>query len=212
MVYYFPPPRQLRQLATNCSRSLIIMANLSVVLIITDNISYLSRYQIIARPIVMILEHNYEVNFTTLRFWFTVCLHLRYSLDQKIRCVNQSTMADSWHPGLTWPLIWSTLFFHFIRCPCCFVSYNCLTSINCSDYVWNISSYKELRICHLCNTTDRGDEFHYLLKFDYFNGKRKTCIDKKKYLKNGSILKFGTLMNLTKKIQNIKTMHFYKKY
>ena len=102
--------------------------------------------------------------------------------------------------------------FHFIRCPCCFVSYNCLTSINCSDYVWNISSYKELRICHLCNTTDRGDEFHYLLKFDYFNGKRKTCIDKKKYFKNGSILKFGTLMNLTKKIQNIKTIHFYKKY
>jgi len=56
---------------------------------------------------------------------------------------------------------------------------------------------------------DLVDEFHYLLKCGYFNGKRKTCIDKK-YFKNDNILKFGTLMNLTKKIK--KAMHFYKIY
>ena len=32
----------------------------------------------------------------------------------------------------------------------------------------------------VCNTEDLGDEFHYLLKCNYFNGNRKTCIDKKK--------------------------------
>ncbi len=41
------------------------------------------------------------------------------------------------------------------------------------------------------------DEFHYLLKCDYFSEKRKTYIDKK-YFKNCDILKFGTLMNQTK--------------
>ena len=39
--------------------------------------------------------------------------------------------------------------------------------------------HRELRICHLCNTADLGDEFHYLLKCDYFNERRKICIDKK---------------------------------
>ena len=34
-----------------------------------------------------------------------------------------------------------------------------------------------------CNTEDLGDEFHYLLKCDYFNEKRKTCIDKKLFFK-----------------------------
>jgi hypothetical protein len=62
---------------------------------------------------------------------------------------------------------------------------------------WN-NIPRELRICNLCSTADLGDEFHYLLKCDYFSEKRKTCINKK-YLKNCNILKFGTLMNLTKK-------------
>jgi hypothetical protein len=57
---------------------------------------------------------------------------------------------------------------------------------------------RELRICNLCNTADLGDEFHYLLKCDYFSEKGKTYIDKK-YFKNCNILKFGTLMNQTKK-------------
>jgi hypothetical protein len=57
---------------------------------------------------------------------------------------------------------------------------------------------RELRICNLCNTADLGDEFHYLLKCNYFSEKRKTCLDKK-YFKNCNILKFGTLINLTKK-------------
>jgi hypothetical protein len=41
------------------------------------------------------------------------------------------------------------------------------------------------------------DEFHYLLKCDYFSEKIKTYIDKK-YFKNCDILKFGTLLNQTK--------------
>jgi hypothetical protein len=45
----------------------------------------------------------------------------------------------------------------------------------------------------ILNTADLGDEFHYLLKCDYFSEKRKTYIDKK-YFKNCNILKFGTLM------------------
>ena len=36
--------------------------------------------------------------------------------------------------------------------------------------------------CHLRNTEDIGDEFHYLLKCDYFNEKRKTYLDKKIFL------------------------------
>ena len=51
----------------------------------------------------------------------------------------------------------------------------------------------------------------YLLKCDYFSEKRKTYIDKK-YFKNCNILKFGTLMNQTKKIKNKKTLHLYKIY
>ena len=35
----------------------------------------------------------------------------------------------------------------------------------------------------VCNTADLGDEFHYLLKCDYFNEKRKSCIDKKIFKK-----------------------------
>ena len=52
---------------------------------------------------------------------------------------------------------------------------------------WN-NIPRELRICNLCNTADLGDEFHYLLKCDYFSEKRKTYIDKK-YFKNCNILK-----------------------
>ena len=66
---------------------------------------------------------------------------------------------------------------------------------------WN-NIPRDLRICHLCNTEDLGDEFHYLLKCacDYFNEKRKICIDKN-YLKNYNILKFGALVNLTKNLK-----------
>jgi hypothetical protein len=70
---------------------------------------------------------------------------------------------------------------------------------------------RELRICNLCNTADLGDEFHYLLKCNYFSEKRQTCSDKK-YFKNCNILKFDTLMNLTKKIENKKTLQLYKIY
>jgi hypothetical protein len=63
---------------------------------------------------------------------------------------------------------------------------------------WN-NIPRELRICNLCNTADLGDEFHYLLKCACFSEKRKTYIDKKYFNKNYNILKFGTLMNLTKK-------------
>ena len=52
---------------------------------------------------------------------------------------------------------------------------------------------------------------HYLLKCNYFSEKRKTCLDKK-YFKNCNIVKFGTLMNLTKKIENKQTLHLYKIY
>ena len=63
---------------------------------------------------------------------------------------------------------------------------------------WN-NIPRDLRICHLCNTEDLGDEFHYLLKSNYFNEKRKTCIDKNKDFKNSNTLKFGAFMKLTKK-------------
>ena len=54
------------------------------------------------------------------------------------------------------------------------------------------------------------DEFHYLLKCNYFSEKRKTiCIDKK-YFKNCNILKFGTLMNLTKKSKIKKLCTFIR--
>ena len=56
---------------------------------------------------------------------------------------------------------------------------------------------RELGICNLCNTADLGDEFHYLLKCNYFSEKRKT---------------FGTLKNLTKKSKIKKTLHLYKIY
>ena len=46
---------------------------------------------------------------------------------------------------------------------------------------WN-NIPRELKIFNLCNT-DLRDEFHYLLKCDYFSEKRKTCIDKKNTLK-----------------------------
>ena len=75
---------------------------------------------------------------------------------------------------------------------------------------WN-NIPREFRICNLCNTADLGDEFHYLLKCDYFSEKRKTYIDKK-YFENCNILQFGTLMNQTKKIKNQKTLHLYKIY
>jgi hypothetical protein len=52
---------------------------------------------------------------------------------------------------------------------------------------WN-NIHRELGICNLCNTADLGDEFHYLLKCDYFSEKKKTCIAKK-YFKNCNILK-----------------------
>ena len=65
---------------------------------------------------------------------------------------------------------------------------------------WN-NIHRKLRICNLCNTADLGDEFHYLLKCNWFSEKRETCLDKK-YFKYCNILKFGTLMNLTKKKQN----------
>ena len=42
---------------------------------------------------------------------------------------------------------------------------------------WN-NILRELRIWNLWNTEDLENEFHYLLKCDYFNEKRKTCIDK----------------------------------
>ena len=57
----------------------------------------------------------------------------------------------------------------------------------------------KLRVCNLCNTEDLEDEFHYLLKSNYFNEKRKTCIDKNKDFKNSNTLKFGAFMKLTKK-------------
>ena len=70
---------------------------------------------------------------------------------------------------------------------------------------------RELIICNLCNTADLGDEFLYLLKCNYFSENRKPCLDKQNF-KNCNILKFGTLMNLTKKIENKKTLHLYKTY
>ena len=54
------------------------------------------------------------------------------------------------------------------------------------------------------------DEFHYLLKCNYFSEKRKTiCLDKI-YFKNCNILKFGTLMNLTKKSKIKKLCTFIR--
>jgi hypothetical protein len=58
---------------------------------------------------------------------------------------------------------------------------------------------RELSICHFCNTGDLGDEFHYLLKCDYFNEKRKTWIDKKKKFLNYNILKLGWFEDSDKK-------------
>jgi hypothetical protein len=52
-------------------------------------------------------------------------------------------------------------------------------------------------------------EFHYLLKCNYFSEKRKTCLDKK-YFKNCNILKFGTLMNQTKKSKIKKLCTFIR--
>jgi hypothetical protein len=52
-------------------------------------------------------------------------------------------------------------------------------------------------------------EFHYLLKCNYFSEKRKTCVDKE-YFKNCNILKFGTLMNLTKKSKIKKICTFIR--
>ena len=43
---------------------------------------------------------------------------------------------------------------------------------------WN-NIPRELKNCNLWNTEDLGDEFHYLLKCDYFSETRKTCIDTK---------------------------------
>ena len=35
---------------------------------------------------------------------------------------------------------------------------------------------RELRICNLCSTANLGDEFHYLLKCDYFSEKKERIV------------------------------------
>ena len=61
-------------------------------------------------------------------------------------------------------------------------------------YVYG-TTYLENSEFVICNTEDLGDEFHYLLKCDCFNEKRKTCIDKKYFDESN---------------QKKKAIHFYK--
>ena len=65
------------------------------------------------------------------------------------------------------------------------------------------------RNCTLCNTTDIGDEFHYLLKCPFFLAQRKKFV-KKYYYNHPNMLKYKELMTLTSKKQLEKLSAFIK--
>ena len=62
---------------------------------------------------------------------------------------------------------------------------------------------RNLRICNLCDKKEIGDEFHYILEYNYFNNIRKKCIDNH-YRKRQNIIKFGELMSIENQIKLTK--------
>ena len=58
------------------------------------------------------------------------------------------------------------------------------------------------RICHLCNSNNLGDEFHYLFECTYFSNDRKKFL-KNYFIKNPNMLKMYTLFNSEKYLKSI---------
>ena len=65
------------------------------------------------------------------------------------------------------------------------------------------------RICLLCNSTEIGDEFHYLFKCSVMNDKRKMLL-KRCYYNKPNILKFKELFCTTNKPTLLKLTKFAK--
>ena len=59
-----------------------------------------------------------------------------------------------------------------------------------------------MRIWNLCDENVIGDEFHYILKCNYFNNVRKKYIDR--YRKRPNMIKFGELISIKNKIKRTK--------
>ena len=57
-----------------------------------------------------------------------------------------------------------------------------------------------MRICNLCDENAIGDEFYYILEYNYFNNVRKKYIDDC-YRKRPNIIKFGQLMSKKTKLR-----------
>ena len=65
------------------------------------------------------------------------------------------------------------------------------------------------RICTICNNSEVGDEFHYLLNCSNENVKRNRSkyVDKY-YTHHSNVPKFCSLMNMSSKSQNVKLARF----
>ncbi len=65
------------------------------------------------------------------------------------------------------------------------------------------------RLCHLCETGNIGDEFHYLLECSFFRDTRKQFLDKY-YCNHANIIKFSKLMNMKKRPKLRKLCQFIR--
>ena len=63
------------------------------------------------------------------------------------------------------------------------------------------------RLCALCNARAIGDADHYLFSCQYFDDKRKECLDRK-YHTNSNHHKFEALFNTDSKVELLKLKHF----
>ena len=73
---------------------------------------------------------------------------------------------------------------------------------------WNNIELQE-RKCQLCQTSNIGDELHYLLECSFFQRERQNLIDQY-YYKRPNILKFNELLNIGNERKLIKLAKFMK--
>ena len=53
---------------------------------------------------------------------------------------------------------------------------------------------RDKRLCHLCDSSDIGDEFHYIMICSFFNNERKKFLPEY-YQKNNNVFKFNALFS-----------------
>ena len=66
------------------------------------------------------------------------------------------------------------------------------------------NSYTDVKVCTLCSKKDVGDEYHYLLKCDYFDNERKTFIEAR-YIKHRTKHNFQELMKC-RSVKNLRNL------